>query len=273
MRFTHRTVAIALAVLSSGCQLQRLTASEARDALEETQIAQQAAALTSASVEVTTDFTIGSAVESAAGEIRSFVANQLPCAEIAVERATITIGYGKRSGDCRFNGHTFAGTHSVEVARNEMGDVLVQHTWDGFNNGVLRLDGTADVTWDAADRERRIDHELTWTRLRDGRMGVGSGARVQEPLAGGLIEGIRVDGTRAWEGDAGHWELDIEGIQMRWVDPVPQAGRYQLETPFDKTVGLVFTRVDEDTIAVTVEGPRRSFSYNVNALGQISASE
>ena len=51
---------------------------------------------------------------------------------------------------------------------------------------------------------------------------------------------------------------------MRWDDPVPQAGRYTLATPFDKMLALDFARVDSDTIQVTVSGPRRSFSFDVS---------
>jgi hypothetical protein len=53
---------------------------------------------------------------------------------------------------------------------------------------------------------------------------------------------------------------------MRWDDPVPQAGSYTLVTPDDKTLSLSFSRVDTDTIGVTVEGPKRSFSFDVSKL-------
>ena len=56
-------------------------------------------------------------------------------------------------------------------------------------------------------------------------------------------------------------------VEMRWADPVPQAGSYTLETPAGKTLSLGFSRVDADTISVTVTGPRgRSFSFNVNKI-------
>lgn len=270
-RFVVLTLGVGLVV--GGCQFQRLTASEAREALEESSLAQQASALTSASVEVSTNFTIGDAVENAAEEVRSFVQSQLPCAGITLSGATLSIVYGENPGSCTFNGHHFSGSHTITVVRNEMGEVLVQHVWDGFSNGVLEIDGHADVTWDFDDRQRRVEHEVTWTRLSDGRMGVGSGSRAQSPLAGGLAEGIQIDGERAWEGDAGRWSLDIDGVQMRWQDPVPQAGRYQLDTPFDKSLTVSFKRRDATSISVTVEGPRRSFTFHVNQLGLVSSED
>jgi hypothetical protein len=94
---------------------------------------------------------------------------------------------------------------------------------------------------------------------------------LQSVLAGGLAEGIQVDGNRTWDGERGHWDLAIDGVQMRWTDPVPQAGSYTLVTPFkDKTVSMSFDRVDDDTIKVTVAGPRKEFSFTVSKLGDIA---
>jgi hypothetical protein len=265
-----QVLAFCAVVCASGCRLSPLTSDEAQRALEESSIDSQAAALTSASVEVSTDFTIGEAAERAAEQIRDFVQSQLPCAEITLQEATLRIEYGARAGNCVFRGHTFAGVHSVHVERNLEHDVVVTHTWEDFNNGRISVTGDATVTWNRDEPSRHVVHELTWTRLSDGRMGVGSGDRTQRPLAGGLVEGFEVDGQRAWEGEQGRWDLDINHIEMRWTDPVPQAGSWVLETPFDKTITLEFERIDEDTIAVTASGEDRSIELKVNRLGMIS---
>lgn len=261
--------ALALTAALSGCRMDPLTGQEAQQALEESAIASQAAALVSASVEVSTDFTIGEAVERAAEEIRDFIHSQLPCAEVELSQATLSITYGALPGNCTFNGHTFEGTHTIAVERNEERDVIVQHAWDGMSNGQITVEGEATVTWSLADRSRHIEHELTWERLADGRIGVGRGTRTQTALEGGLREGIEVDGTRSWDGDSGHWELDIDHVQMRWADPVPSDGSWTLETPFDKTISLEFERVDDDTIGVTVTGGQRSVELKVNRLGLV----
>lgn len=98
-----------------------------------------------------------------------------------------------------------------------------------------------------------------------------AGDRTQSALAGGIAEGIREDGTRTWKGDRGTWELGIDGVQMRWSDPIPQAGSYSLTTPYDKSVSMSFSRVDVDTIRVTVSGPKRDFSFTVSKAGSIAA--
>lgn len=269
-------LACTMAVLGAqGCLGDWLTAQEAREAVEESSLAQQASALASASVEISTDFTIGQAVEDAADQVRAFVESQLPCAEVERAGGTLSITYGTRAGNCTYNGHRWSGVHSIEVVRNEMSEVLVRHRWDGLSNGTMRVDGRAEVTWDFDDRQRRIDHELTWTRLADGRMGVGRGQRAQSPLSGegGLGEGIRIEGDRAWEGDSGRWSIDIDGVEVRWTDPVPQAGRYHLTTPFDKSLTLRFSRIDERRIQVTAEGSRRDFSFVVGRGGAITEAD
>jgi hypothetical protein len=268
------TLVLVLPVLVlTGCPRDReeaLTAGEATQALEQASDAGQAESLTSASVDISTNFTIGGAVEDAADELGTFIATQLPCAEIMLVNRTLTVEYGVNGGHCSYRGHTFSGQQSISVDRNEDSAVEVHHEWKSFSNGVVELDGTADVTWSFADKTRRVQHESQWKHLKSGRNGSGSGDRVQSALSGGVAEGIRVDGERSWDGERGHWGLAIDGVQMRWTDPVPQAGSYTLTTPFAKSVSMAFARVDDDTIKVTVAGPRRSFDFTVSKLGDIA---
>ncbi len=267
-----RTIWLA-ALLSCGLHVgcnRALTAAEARAALDESSLESQASAVAASTIEINTDFTIGAAVEDAAAELRAFVQSQVPCAEIALSGNRLTIEYGA-NGTCAFHGRAFSGTHTVTVARNSDADVLVQHSWNDVSNGIVSVTGAADVTWSATDRSRRVVHDLTWTRLSDQRTGDGSGDRIQTLLPGGLSEGIVIDGDRHWRGESGDWSLEIDQIEVRFRDPVPQAGRYVLDTPFDKTASLAFDRVDSDSIAVTVSSGRRSFSFQVNALGGVTA--
>ena len=147
---------------------------------------------------------------------------------------------------------------------------MVEHGWDDFNNGKVSVSGTAVVTWNLEDPSCRIEHELTWTRMSDRRSGSGRGDRTQRPLSGGLVEGFSVDGQRTWDGPRGHWDLDIDGIEMRWTDPVPQAGEWVLTTPDDKVISLAFERIDGDTIGVTASGGDRSIELKVSALGVVT---
>jgi hypothetical protein len=269
---------IALGVLTlvlTGCPKKKedeLTAAEAQQALQEASLASQAEGLTSASVEITTSFTIGQAVENAAAEIRDFIVSQLPCAQVTLDGATLTVEYGVNPGTCSYRGHTFKGTHAISVEKNDTGEVLVHHVWTDLSNGVVTLTGTADVTWDLAEHSRRVVHTAEWSRVSDGFKVTGSGDRTQTVLEGGLVEGIQVDGSRSWTSSRGTWDLAIDGVQMRWIDPVPQSGSYSLHTPKDKTLSMAFTRVDEDTIQVKVSNGSKSFSFNVSKLGSVESS-
>lgn len=271
--FALATVATVAVVSFSGCRQENkdpLTAGEARLALEEASMSAQASSVMSGSIEISTDFTIGGAVENAAQEIRDYVESQLPCAEIELQNSTLTIEYGAKAGNCTYRGHTYSGVHAITVERNDMGEVIVDHSWDELSNGVVSVTGDAKVTWSFDDQTRHIVHELTWTRLSDGRTGTGRGDRTQQPLAAGLTEGFQEDGERSWEGQQGLWELDIDAVQMRWQDPVPQAGAFTLVTPNNKSLVMRFDRVDSDTIEVTLENGTRSFAFKVNSIGGIT---
>jgi hypothetical protein len=266
-------LALPLAVTLSGCPREReLTAEEAQEALQQASAASQAENLAAASVDISTNFTIGGALEKAAGELETFVTSQLPCAEVTLADATLTVEYGVNPGNCLYRGHRFSGTSAVTVSKNAIDEVVVDHVWTGLSNGVVALDGTAHVTWNFSDQTRHVVHDVEWTQLASGRSGRGTGDRVQKPLAAGISEGIQVDGSRSWTGARGTWDLAIAGVQMRWSDPVPQAGSYSLHTPFDKSVSMSFSRVDDDTIKVTVAGPKRDFSFTVSKAGAISSN-
>lgn len=136
-------------------------------------------------------------------------------------------------------------------------------------HGRISVTGDAEVTWSLDDPSRHVVHDRTWTRLADGRSGRGTGDRTQRPLDGGLAEGFSVDGARTWDGPRGHWSLDIDGIEMRWVDPLPQAGTLALTTSKEQLITLQFERLDADSIGVTAGGGDRMIDFTVNAPGAI----
>jgi len=266
-------LALPLVFLLTGCPKEsELTAAEAQESLQQAAASSQAENLAAASVDISTNFSIGGAVEQAAGELKTFVSSQLPCADLALENATLTIEYGAHSGNCVYRGHTFSGTSAITVRKNAMNEVVVDHVWTRLSDGVVELDGTAHVTWNFSDQTRHVVHDVTWTHLTSGRTGEGTGDRTQKPLSGGIAEGIQIDGLRTWSGPRGSWELAIDGVQARWSDPLPQAGSYSLGTPFDKSVSMSFSRVDDDTIEVTVAGPKREFSFTVSKAGAIASN-
>lgn len=257
-----------LALSAAACPADDLTYGEAQEAVQEVALASEAGQLAEGSVEISTHFTLGKAAAEAAAEVRDFVQSQLPCAEVTLVDATLTVEYGALPGECLFHGRKMSGTHVMTFARTD-GEIQVSHEWQNVTNGRVEVDGTADVTWDLEAKSRHIEHQLTWTRARDGKSATGSGDRTQSPLGGSWQEGIAVDGSRSWEGERGNWELEIDQVEWRWIDPVPQAGSYVLTTPKDKTLTMSFSRLDDDTIEVTVEGARRDYDFRVTSLGDV----
>jgi hypothetical protein len=254
----------------TGSSSAPITLAQAHEALDESTADSQAASLTTSSIEVSTNFTIGKGVAAAVAELQTFLGDTLPCADVTLAGATLTVKYGAKSGSCTYKGHTFSGTHAITLSQNDMAQVIVDDTWTDLSNGIVKVSGTAHVTWDFSNVSRRVQHDLTWTRLSDGKTGEGTGDRTQKPLADGLSEGIQVDGSRTWTGPAGKWSLAIEGVQMRWADPLPQAGTYELTTPAAQSVSLSFRRVDDKTIACTLASGGHSFSFDVAEAGQVT---
>jgi hypothetical protein len=265
MKRKFTLVLVLLTGAGIGCVLG-LTREEAKTSLEEIVFVTQAATLISSSIELHGDFTIGNLVTAAAEELRDFVESQLPCAEVTLENSTLTVVYGAYEGNCTFRGHTFDGTHRVTVVRNQMDDVEVHHEWEQFSNGKIVVDGTADVTWSFSNATRHIVHELAWERLSDGRAAVGSGDRLQGVLDGSLAVGFTEDGVHRWSGESGDWELTIDGAELRWIDPAPQAGLYTLDTPFNKSITLQYERVSSTKIVATVEGGSDSYTFEIATL-------
>jgi hypothetical protein len=272
MRRSWSLALLALSVL--GCKQRALTRAEANETLEESKLENQAQALTAGTVEISTNITLGDRVEALAEELRAFYEAELPCAEVTLLGSTLTVEYGV-NGTCRYQGQTYSGSHSITVSSIDDGDVVVEHVWDELSNETVRVSGSATVTWrlNAEDPQRRVVHELEWTRLGDGRVGVGSGDRIQRPLEGSVLTGISVNGTRSWQGESGRWDLGINDVEMRWVDAVPRSGSYSLDTPFDKAVSMEFDELDETTIRVTVSSGNRSFDFNVITLPDEDAGE
>jgi hypothetical protein len=60
----------------------------------------------------------------------------------------------------------------------------------------------------------------------------------------------------------------VNDVEVRWKDPVPQAGSFTLTSPKGRTLTLSFERVDADSIRVTITNGKNTFSFNVNSLGE-----
>ncbi len=254
------------ALLTAASCAPTLTREEAQEAVDEIQFASEGAALSSEHIELSTSFTLGQGLRSAGSALVSTLRENLPCAAITLDadQPSVTVDYGTRSEACTSEARTpLSGRHTISIARADADEVIVDHVFDALATERVELSGTATVTWNTEDKTRHVVHDSVWTRKSDGHSAEGSGERTQRALPGGLKDGFAVSGHRTWSGPRGTWKLDINDVEMRWEDPVPQAGSYQLETPSGVEIELRFKRESENAIAVTAEGPRRSFEFVV----------
>ncbi len=275
MSFT-RTLSLAplalLLVGPTGCFLvggDDLSNVEMREALDEVVLEGQGQAVENEIVEITTDFTIGEGVAQAAAALRDAIASQIPCSTVTVADDQLTLDFGGLDDSCIYNGHTFAGVVTLTISHDEASNkITVDHTYQDLSNGVVTLNGSKVVDWTSAARHIVTDLEVE----RDGKTAHTSSDRTQTLLdpAAGLQGGIQIDGERRWDNNTGTWELAIDGVELRWIDPVPQAGSYTLTTPKGKTAVLSFERIDDDTIAVTLSGGRKDRVFNVTRTGAVS---
>lgn len=253
-----------VALSSTACFEERATNAEFRAAMDEVVMTGEVATLQDGIVEITTSFTLADGAEAVAEEVRAFIESQVPCTEVTVpEPRSLSIDFGTLEDNCTYRGRTYAGV--VNVSFEIDGDsVVVTHAYDGVTNGEATMDGTAVVTWTDASRNVQTDFDFSTSR---GMIAVNSDRT--QTLVGGVGDGIQVDGSRNWTGPSGDWDLDINSVQMRGADPVPQSGSYVLTNPNDKEFTLSFDRVDEDTIQVSIAGPRREFKFNVTSSGDV----
>lgn len=267
MPHTIKLPALALATMVAGCDLGGVSATEMRMAVDETVATGQAESMQADVIEISTSFTLGDAFNNALLTIEAFVKSQAPCSTVTPtgERGLV-IDFGGLDDACSFRSRTYAGTITLELEDTAEG-VIVHHSLAGLTNGKLTIDGDADVTWTSASR--RVQTDLTF--VRDDSTTELTADRTIKLLddAAGLAGGIIVDGERQWTNARGEFDLTIASVEMRPVDPVPQAGSYHLALPGGGAVDLAFTRIDDDTIEVRVSGGRRDRVFHVSTTGSV----
>lgn len=247
------------------CKDDALTREEASIALEEVQASTQSQALTMDVLEISTNFTIGQAVEASLQELKAFVESQIPCSTATVEDKTLTIDFGALGDNCVFKGRTYAGVVNIAMERTESQEVEVTHTWTDLTDGKVTLNGGASVIWSSAEGTRRVVHQVDWTHGDISATATGDRTQRLIDRGLGLAGGIEISGQRTWTSQRGKWTLDIDAVQVRGQDPVPQSGTYTLNNPEGKTLAMTFSRLDETTIEVKVSGTRKDFTFKVRS--------
>lgn len=255
----------AVVLLSAfGCVEREMGPVQAVGAFGEAARSNQGIQATQEPIEVSTDFTIGGAIEDAAAELRSFWQSQAPCNEVTRDGATTIIDWGELGDGCTWNGRSYAGLTEITVARTDAEELEVAHDWYGFHNEDVQVDGGAVVTWSAESMTRSVKTEHTWSRGDD-----------TVDVEGAHVFGVRdrgsfsLDGTRTWTTDEGTWDLTIEGVGFRLIDPAPETGVYTVTDPQGRVLDVSFDRLDEDTIEAVLSGVRGGeLVYHITGYGQ-----
>lgn len=254
---------ILLLTTTLGCTPE-MGAVEAADALGQSARSANGINATQAPIEVSTDFTIGGGLEQTASQLRELWSTQVPCNQVTVDGNLLTVDWGTLDDGCTWNGHSYAGVTTVAVNRTDAEDLELEHTWIGFRNEDVQVDGGALVTWSAQERTRHVFTEHTWTAADEQVDVVGEHELgVRDPG-----EAFTLDGSRTWTGEQGDWHLEIRGIEARLQDPVPEAGSYTIEDPQGRLLEVSFARLDDATIEAVLSGVRGGeLVYHVTGRG------
>lgn len=246
------------------CQPAAASRTEMREALVEVAEIGEGMGAQDDVIELTTSFTLGQGVQAAAEEIRDFVQSQVPCSTVTVAPGSVSIDFGELGDTCVYRGRTYAGVVTVAIELPGEG-ARVTHTYEGLTGGRVTMDGTAVVDWD--DAVRHVVTDMTFTTAD-------KTLTVQSDRTQGFrrCEGVdavcmTVEGERHWQSPRGEWDMTIEGVEARSIDPVPEAGTYTVLNPEGREIAMSFSRLDEDTIQVDIEGGRRPVVFQVTAAG------
>lgn len=247
---------------------------EALDALGQVNRSAEGEQATQGVIEVSTDFTIGGAIEDAATTVADFWNSQLPCTTVTVTGPEVVVDYGTLDDACVWHGRTYAGVNTSEFVSVTLGSLEVDHNWNGFTDGDVVVDGDATVTWSGNDASWSVVTDHQFVSVADpSQTVVVHGDHVTTPLEEGVAwwdSGFRLDGMREWTVDGEPWTLEMAELELRMLDPAPQAGTIDLVAPSGKSLQIVYARVDEDTISATLVGIRGGDRvYHISRLGAV----
>ena len=246
--------------------------------VESAELAVQEAALTSQLDAMLADaadqhsrFEIGRGLEQAAAQLQLQLNQDLPCAVVSREGNALNIVYDAAGSGCVWRGRALTGQHSVRVTRNADNEVSVHHELTNFGDQMLSLSGSADVTWSRLSKSRRVVHAVTFAALGGTSAGV-TGESTGDSTQQTLTDGVRINGLREWQSSRGFYALDMQAIEQRFADSVPELGAYELTLETDDALTLAFGRIDTDNIRVTVQGAQQALSFVVGADGAVERS-
>ncbi|MEE2779098.1 MAG: hypothetical protein VYE15_01140 [Myxococcota bacterium] len=253
----HLLIILSLvSLVGSGCEEGVLTRDEARSALNETSLSTQVYGLATL-VASSLQSQQASTEEELASDLRSWWAQQLDCGTVAGEGTGVSVVFDEQG--CDWLQRTWTGEIALEVTGTSAQQHQLSGTFTQVSTGILAVSGSVSVTWSREANTGTIVHSLTWSDGTNGRVSEGECVLTLEE-DGGVVT---LNGERSWDGDTGPWTLTLEGTAVRGADPVPETGRYKVESPVAGPLDLDFQRGGEDTLSVSVTGMGQAYSFTV----------
>jgi hypothetical protein len=230
------------------------TTDTVREAIDELVGAGVGEAATRAILDVTTSFEPGLGVPATVDAIQGLLSDEIACAAVSVDPdgATLALDFGARSDGCQHLGRNLAGLIELRVVTNQRNNIELSYAFLDFVHAETILNGELGFRWDGTPSNRELSHQLNWDSA-EGTVASESQRtwKLLDPPAG-IAAGIEVQGTRDWSSIRGLWHLQMDGLQVQGVDPVPQAGAGVLTTPRGNELDLSFERLDASTVRVVV---------------------
>ncbi len=243
-----------------------VTDDEARETLDATLVAAKTMSLESALVELALPTEAG-APNQVATEVQTLIAERAPCVTVTGSDARRVVDFG--AAGCAFLGRTVKGKMELSFRRAGSGELVISEEWTEVTDGEATLDGVADIAWASNDSPMHVKHDAFWTS-KDGVRLEGQGDRTMVRRRSGKV--IRTSGVRSWTGDEGLWVLTMHEADVNGLEPMPEAGVFQIDPPSKNTMSMAFSRL-ADGILVRVFGGWEERRYAVLGLGKVEELE
>ena len=225
-----------------------------------------------------------------AADLEAFIASESDCATIIQDGNIVTVDFGEDG--CAYLDRTLTGSLSADISEGDNTTIVALELYD-LGDGIVTLNGSADASLTDTERSFNTDFHISHSADTDpacdrseGEEGAPDGeqsaegppegpprppaevdmvgSRTETPLDGSFDVGIIVNGSRQMSADEGDASMTETGIEIVAGELVPQAGTIVHDSPRG-AVTMTFSRVDDNTIEINIEGERGSESFQVDS--------
>lgn len=261
------SVRVVLAVLAPaalvGCTPEPASTVEMRQAVVELVDQGRAMVVEDAMAALVGTVVRGDSLPEIAEAVAADVAARVPCA--AVERlgeVALAVTFGSPGAPCEHEGVAYVGTLRVVYTRPTPEALLVTLYYEPLTGDATVLDGFTELTWDDVGVARAV------TEVRIDAVAAREVEIQSDRLVARSAGQLKVDGWRRWQTLMGRWDMELAGLVVEPGAVLPLSGLGEVDTPFNHTVMIDFSRAD-GSHAVRVNGGRRDRLFEVTDAGEV----